>query len=361
MAIIGAGPAGLFAALELARLGHDATVYENHREVGLPVRCGEALVDLYRMLDRDPPGVRVRVQELCVKLKDLHHFPAPDIGVWMLDKDKWLQSMAREAESQGVHVVLEAKARISHLRKESDFVLDCSGCPSQSSREYGIDCGTLGLAIQWTVRADVASRLGKLYFHFEPGEVGYRWVFPKSAREANVGIGWAKNPPSGKWATLREFVSRQFGDFEILRRTAGYLPSKIVRTPFVENVLLCGDAVGVVNPYSGAGTHMALLSGALAARCLDDGRPQFYCGRLMSATRGELKVAGFARSLLEASYSHHERALAYMERHFPLSQLFSEYTYRRLSPMVYIWKLRNLLVGAMPSAPTRAAGNAKPA
>ncbi len=360
VAIVGAGPAGLSAGLELARLGQDATVFENHRQIGLPVRCGEALVDLYRMLNRDPPGARVKVQELCVKLRDLHLFPAPDINVWMLDKDQWLQSIAREAESQGAHVLPEAKAKISHLRREFDFVLDCSGCPSQSSREYDIDCGTPGLAIQWTVRADVASRLGKLYFHFEPGEVGYRWIFPKSAREANVGVGWAKNPPSSKWGTLREFVSRQLGDFEILRSTAGYIPFRIAKTPFKENLLLCGNAAGVANPYTGAGTHTALLSGALAARCLAEGHPQLYGSRLMSAIRAELKIAGFARSLLDASYPHHERALAYMEKRFPLSQLFSEDTYRRLSPMVHTWKLRTLLLGLAPNAATRAVGRARP-
>lgn len=361
VAVIGAGPAGLVASMELARLGQDATVFENHREIGVPVRCGEALVDLYHFLDRDPPGARAKAQELCVKLRDLHLFPAPDINVWVLDKDRWLQSMAREAESQGAHLALETKGEISRLRREYDYVLDCSGCPSQSGREYGIDCGTLGLAVQWTVRADLASRLGKLCFHFEPGEVGYRWIFPKSAREANVGVGWAKKPPPNKWETLRDFVSKQLGDFEILRRTAGHIPSKIVKTPVIENVLLCGDAAGVVNPYTGAGNHTALLSGALAARCLADGRPQLYGARLVSATNAELKVARFARSLLESSYQHHETALAYMEKHFPLSRLFSEDTYRRVSPMVHVWRLRTLLLGHPSRAATRAPNSARPA
>lgn len=344
IAIVGAGPAGLSAALELARLGHDATVFEKHAEVGVPVRCGECLVDPYGLLDREPAGARVRVQEVCIKLRDLHVFPTSDMNVWVLDKDKWLQSMAAEAQSQEVHLVLEARRSISQLRRDFEYVLDCSGCPSQSSKEYQVDCGAPGLAVQWTVRADVAARLGRLYLHFEPGEVGYRWIFPKSAREANVGAGWAKDPPAGKWGALRDFASRELGRFDILRSTAGHVPSRIVKNPFFENVLLCGAAAGLVNPYTGAGIHTAVLSGVLAARCLAEGCPGSYRARLLLATGPEFRVAAFARCLLESSYRHHERAIAYVERHFPLRQVLSGDAYRRLSPIVYIWKIRTALL-----------------
>ena len=37
--IIGAGPAGLMTAIELAKHRGDVTVYEEHKEIGKPVQC----------------------------------------------------------------------------------------------------------------------------------------------------------------------------------------------------------------------------------------------------------------------------------------------------------------------------------
>ena len=37
--IIGAGPIGCYAAYLLAQSGHIVNIYENHKEIGLPIQC----------------------------------------------------------------------------------------------------------------------------------------------------------------------------------------------------------------------------------------------------------------------------------------------------------------------------------
>src|SRR6056297_1298257 len=41
--VIGGGPAGLSAANKAAELGHSVILFEKDREIGMPVRCGEAV------------------------------------------------------------------------------------------------------------------------------------------------------------------------------------------------------------------------------------------------------------------------------------------------------------------------------
>ena len=343
VAIVGAGPAGLEAALELSKGGITPTVYEKEDGTEHPTRCGEALFDLYRFFDSDPPGSRARISDLIVTIENTHHFPADNMGVWIMDKRGWLKEMGKDLESRGVAMERGRTVLLSDLRREFDYVLDCSGCPSQANREYGVEYGTLGLAIQYRVSANLSDRFGRLYFHYFPGEVGFRWIFPKSRKESNIGVGWANNPPHQKWETLDNFAREYLEDFNVKERVAGCIPMQLPPQLKLDNVMLCGDAGGLVNPYHGGGIHNALLSGRTAARCLLEGAPDSYDERLRDAVSGELKVAAFARSILEGSFRHHEMMVSYLEKNVPLEMLFTHDTHRKLLPFIQIWNLRSIL------------------
>ena len=41
--IVGGGPAGSMAAIEISKAGYSVCVLEKDRDIGMPVRCGEAI------------------------------------------------------------------------------------------------------------------------------------------------------------------------------------------------------------------------------------------------------------------------------------------------------------------------------
>ena len=41
--VVGGGPAGSMAALEIAKAGYSVCILEKDRDIGMPVRCGEAI------------------------------------------------------------------------------------------------------------------------------------------------------------------------------------------------------------------------------------------------------------------------------------------------------------------------------
>ena len=41
--IVGGGPAGSVCAAEIAKSGHSVCLFEKDRDIGYPVRCGEAI------------------------------------------------------------------------------------------------------------------------------------------------------------------------------------------------------------------------------------------------------------------------------------------------------------------------------
>jgi geranylgeranyl reductase family protein len=99
---------------------------------------------------------------------------------------------------------------------------------------------------------------------------GYGWLFPKGDH-ANLGVGgWASEGPS-----LREQLGRLARAYDIdpaaLTDVRGHrLPMRRVgsTTPRERNVLLVGDAAGLVDPLSGDGMYEAFTSARLAAEAI---------------------------------------------------------------------------------------------
>jgi flavin-dependent dehydrogenase len=108
---------------------------------------------------------------------------------------------------------------------------------------------------------------------------GYGWVFPVSARAANVGVGFlpsgkAKSKPKSRTAAdaFQQFIEgpamqgilaggRQVGPVRGYPIRVDFLRARV----YGQHVLLVGEAAGLVNPLTGEGIDYALESGMLAA------------------------------------------------------------------------------------------------
>jgi menaquinone-9 beta-reductase len=137
-----------------------------------------------------------------------------------------------------------------------------------------------GFAIRGYVDAEVPLPLLALH-DLTPGRIfpGYGWLFPGADGRANIGIGLALprrgRPPRHLRGELRRLAARF--------RAAGDLSSDAVIGPVsggwlrmggvgscvaASNVLLAGDAAGLVNPLQGEGIALAMWSGRLAAEAV---------------------------------------------------------------------------------------------
>jgi hypothetical protein len=107
---------------------------------------------------------------------------------------------------------------------------------------------------------------------------GYGWLFPGAAGQANVGIGvglGTRRRQARLRGDLERLVTmlRTSGDLAPEARpgpvTGGWLRMGGTGTPpATGNVLLAGDAAGLINPLQGEGIGPGMLSARLAAECL---------------------------------------------------------------------------------------------
>ena len=326
--VAGAGPAGSVAALVLARGGARVGLVDKAafprdkacgdlvgpRGVGLLDELGVSVPDAGQGADLlvvGPSGHRSRLPAFPGRAYPGHGVVIPRVVL-----DDALRTAAIEAGAQPI------RARVSGLdrppggpvralitsdgqRLAADAFVGADGALSPVARLAGmLDPGTAlwGFAIRAYVPAEVPLPLLVLLDQ-APWRIypGYGWLFPGADGQANVGIGVGLGTRR-RQARLRDDLAR----FATLLRTSGDLaPEARIgpvtggwlrmggtgTPPAAGNVLLAGDAAGLINPLQGEGIGPGMVSARLAAECLLAGPGQ------AAAAYTEAMTAAFGRYL----------------------------------------------------------------
>jgi len=110
-----------------------------------------------------------------------------------------------------------------------------------------------------------------LYYGNAVAPGGYVWLFPKGNTLANVGVGIKPLKKEGKTpkAYLDEFIAghpRIFENASAVEFNGGGVPvHRTAETLVVDGLMVIGDAAQLVNPITGGGIRLAMISGRLAA------------------------------------------------------------------------------------------------
>jgi len=153
----------------------------------------------------------------------------------------------------------------------ADFIIGADGVTSRVREALfpdSFDKNRYALCLQ----ADVPFQIPKkppihpeIYFGFI--RWGYGWVFPKKGRIA-IGIGGALSRNRDMKKTFVEFYRHITGEEPCVVR-GHYMPfGDYLKRPGKKNVILAGDAAGLVDPITGEGIAFAMESGKYAAEAV---------------------------------------------------------------------------------------------
>ncbi len=303
--VAGAGPAGSVAALVLARGGARVALVDKAsfprdkacgdlvgpRGVGLLDELGVSVPDAGQGADLlivGPSGHRSRLPAFRGRTYPGHGVVIPRVVL-----DDALRTAAIEAGAEPI------RARVSGVdrppggpvralitsdgrRLAADAFIGADGALSPVARLAGmLDAGSAlwGFAIRAYVAAEVPLPLLVLLDQ-APWRIypGYGWLFPGAAGQANVGIGvglGTRRRQARLGADLARFAAllRASGDLAPEATpgavTGGWLRMGGTGTPpAAGNLLLAGDAAGLINPLQGEGIGPAMVSARMAADCL---------------------------------------------------------------------------------------------
>lgn len=301
--VVGAGPAGSAAAIHLARGGARVLLADRAR-FPRDKPCGGGLTG--RALRHVPcdvsPVVERIVDRFVLRVGYRARFARrSETPLVLMTQRRLLDAfLAEQAAAAGVEfrdgagvgdIALEsteATARVGSSRVRASFVIGADGANGVVARATGLGEGIrYGVALEGNVSWDALERApyrdsAWVELGVVPG--GYGWVFPKD-EHANLGVGgWLEQGPLLRSHLAR--LAREHGvDPDRLQEVRGHrLPMRALGSPSARgNVLLVGDAAGLVDPLSGDGIYEAFVSARLAAEAVLSGRPEGYETALSSA------------------------------------------------------------------------------
>lgn len=294
--VVGGGPCGATAAWDLARAGHSVLLLDRSGRIK---PCGGAVPP--RLLEEfDVPQTllvaRARSARMVAPSKRAVDMPVGEIGyVGMVDRevfDEWLRARAASAgavrrtgtyerierDGGGATVVCYREGRGDAVARVcARLVIGADGARSAVARENvpGAERNPCVFAYHEVVRSPAStpegfdgSRCDVLY----QGRLSpdfYAWVFPHG-ETSSIGVGSANKGFSlrGAVKTLRDDLG--LDKCETIRREGAPIPLKpLKRWENGRDVLVAGDAAGVVAPASGEGIYYAMACGRGAAQTAD--------------------------------------------------------------------------------------------
>ena len=325
--VVGAGPAGSTAARFAAAGGASVLMLEKDRDVGYPVRCGEAASNtgISQFIQPDPKWIAATVTRFRLVVPNGKSvIPRLDGTVYVLERRLFDYELAKLAANEGAEIVTKAyvydllkdkagkavgvKALIKDNPVEirSSIVIGADGVETRVGKWAGINTASsihdMASCAQMTITGiDFEQDLLDFHFGENISPRGYVWVFPKGNKTANVGLGIPVEDAKKKSAIryLQEFVERKFPHAAVLSHIAGGVPcDKTCKSLVKNNVMLVGDAGHQVNPSTGGGIVSGMTGGMIAGQVAAEAIKQNDLSHLLEYETRWQKRLGWRHEIL---------------------------------------------------------------
>lgn len=282
--VVGAGPAGIPAAMSAAENGVETLLLEKNETIMAKKPCGEATsLGTFRDLGVDPKPYIVlhkvipRVYAPNGKYIDISNAPT-----YSINKTMYLQELALKAAEAGAEIRVREEVT-GVLRKEDmvyvktrretyvcRVVIGADGYNSVVAKSFGVKeksepIPTLTYLMVNVKLHDYES--ARFYLGRDIAPKGYAWIFPRGEKVAEVGIGVRGGLVKDYLDKFVKAHSDELGAAQIIDYRGAPVPiGGLIKRNFGDGFLLIGDAAGTVIPLTGAGMHASGVAGLAAGR-----------------------------------------------------------------------------------------------
>ena len=301
--IIGGGPCGATAAEDLGKLGHKVALLDRPGRIK---PCGGAVPPIL-IKDFDIPDHLLKAKIVTARMVSPTNrsvdIPIENGFVGMVDREEFDEFLRKRAASAGVTrfsgtfdkiTRQDGKTIVEFLNHKNEnkekihakIIIGADGARSKVARSEIPDADKIPYVIAYHeiikapegISGYKSDRCDVIY----NGSISpdfYGWVFPHG-ETVSVGMGTGVKGFDLKDATSSLRLNSGLEDCETIRKEGAPIPLKpLKKWDNGKDVLLAGDAAGVVAPSSGEGIFYAMCSGRMAAsavaEALQKNNPKF--------------------------------------------------------------------------------------
>ena len=298
--VVGAGPAGSTAAKHAALGGAKVILMDKKSEIGAPKRCAEGvsiqgleklgIEPSPRFVTQEIQGVRLQAPDGTDVWLTKDEVQLPEAG-YILERKVFDKFMAMDAARAGAEIkiktlvtgidkidngyIVETESMGKQETYKCKILIAADGPEGHIARWAGLKPAAKAKEMESGVQYEMCNvefeRPGVIEFYFgscAPG--GYVWIFPKGDDIANIGLAvlphMAEKPAI---EYLDDFIAKcpytqnaQAVELNVGGDPVGGMTKKL----YDDNILVCGDAAGQVNPLTGGGIISGMTGGMCAGQ-----------------------------------------------------------------------------------------------
>ncbi|MDJ0628129.1 MAG: geranylgeranyl diphosphate reductase [Rhodobacter sp.] len=333
--VVGGGPSGATAAEDLARAGKTVAMIDR---AGRIKPCGGAIPPRL-IADFDIPDAqlvaRITTARMISPTQRAVDIPIENGFVGMVDREHFDEFLRQRAVGAGAHrntgtfqkierdgeatfVVFRDKISGNQVRLQTRYVIGADGARSDVARQEVPGGDAIPYVIAYHEIIEAPGPAGS----YDPnrcdviydGKISpdfYGWVFPHGS-QASVGMGTGVDGVDLKKATADLRAASGLADCATIRKEGAPIPLQpLAKWDNGRDVVLAGDAAGVVAPSSGEGIYYAMMGGRVAANAAISALATGRAGDLALARKAFMKehkmVFKVLRSMQDAYYKSDER------------------------------------------------------
>lgn len=324
--VVGAGPAGSYAACSLARRGYDVLVLEEHEAVGTPTNCSGLIgAEAFERYDLPRRSI-LRGFDSARFVSPAGHEALVSAGrtvAYVVDRAEFDRSLAEEAQAAGARYRLGTRC-VALTRADGGLRADVRG-PDGTIGAVWARAAVVGTGVKYGLLKTFGASLPRKFLNTAQAEVlmsglsevevylgrdispgSFAWAIPLDGERAKLGVSNAAKPLVCMERLLHHpRISARLLDGRPHIKSKPIPISPAPRTTF-DRVLLVGDAAGQVKPTTAGGIYYGIVCAEIAARTLDEA---FRSGDLTQRTMAryeerwrkeigrELRVGSYFRRL----------------------------------------------------------------
>jgi digeranylgeranylglycerophospholipid reductase len=290
--VVGGGPAGVSAAKAAAMNNVSVLLLEKHPTIMANKPCGEACSKETLVTAGVKPSPRIVMHEAyaLVYSPSMIEVKIPQIG-YNINKSFFIQEIAAQAAEYGadIHVREEVTGVVRENSKllvktnrdtyKAKVVIGADGYNSTVARSLGVTERPEPIPTVQYIMANCRlknSDAVRFYLGNKIAPGGYAWIFPRTEKLAEVGIGVRGAVAKDYLDAFVKLFSDELGNAKIIDYRGAPVPiGGAISESVFDGAMLIGDAAGHVIPLTGAGIHSSvsagLAAGKVAANAVQEG------------------------------------------------------------------------------------------